>query len=149
MLNRLRYILAAVCFTASVACLLLWWRSTTYLDRSQGPVVAGWVLDLASFHGILEVGLGYDDTGQIAKAGWMRASSTTERFGFDLLDRKSKGEFGYSEEFETLFFPHWYPALIFALAGIAALRLGRRFTIRSAIIATTVVAALLGTAVVM
>ena len=37
--------------------------------------------------------------------------------------------------------------LIFAFAGVAALRLGRRFTIRSAIIATTVVAALLGMAV--
>jgi hypothetical protein len=38
------------------------------------------------------------------------------------------------------FFPLWYPALIFALAGVAVLRLGRRFTLRSAIIATAVVA---------
>jgi hypothetical protein len=44
-------------------------------------------------------------------------------------------------------FPHWYPALIFAIAGVAALRLGRRFTLRSAIIATTVLAGLLGLAV--
>jgi hypothetical protein len=41
-------------------------------------------------------------------------------------------------------FPLWYPALVFALAGIGALRLGRRFTLRSAIIATAVVAGLLG-----
>jgi hypothetical protein len=33
------------------------------------------------------------------------------------------------------------------VAGVAALRLGRRFTLRSAIIATTVVAGLLGMAV--
>ena len=43
-------------------------------------------------------------------------------------------------------FPLWYPALIFALAGVASLRLGR-FTLRSAIIATSVVAVLLGMAV--
>jgi hypothetical protein len=49
----------------------------------------------------------------------------------------------------SLHFPLWYPALIFALAGVATLRLGRCFTIRSAIIATTVVAGLLGMAVVM
>ena len=44
----------------------------------------------------------------------------------------------------SLYFPLWYPALIFALAGVAALKLGRRFTLRLAIIATTVVAGLLG-----
>ena len=47
----------------------------------------------------------------------------------------------------TIYFPIWYPALIFPLAGVGALRLGRRFTLRSAIIATTVVAGLLGMAV--
>jgi hypothetical protein len=46
-------------------------------------------------------------------------------------------------------FPLWYPALIFALAGVGVLRLGRRFTLRSAIIATTVVAGLLGMAAVL
>ncbi len=44
------------------------------------------------------------------------------------------------------FCPLWYPALIFALAGVASLRL-RRFTLRSALIAKTVLAGLLGMAV--
>ena len=48
-----------------------------------------------------------------------------------------------------VYFPIWYPALIFALAGVGALRLGRRFTLRSAIIATTVLAGLLGVAVIL
>jgi len=56
-----------------------------------------------------------------------------------------QGIFGARSRY--IYFPLWYPALIFALAGVAALRLGRRFTIRSAIIATTVVASLLGIAV--
>jgi hypothetical protein len=38
---------------------------------------------------------------------------------------------------------------MFAVAGVAALRLGRRFTLRSLIIATTVVAELLGMAVIL
>jgi hypothetical protein len=45
---------------------------------------------------------------------------------------------------EYVYFPLWSPALIFALAGVVALRLSGRFTIRSALIATTVVAVLLG-----
>ena len=46
-------------------------------------------------------------------------------------------------------FPVWYPALIFAIAGVAALRFRRQFSIRSALIATTVVAALIGMAAVL
>jgi hypothetical protein len=41
-------------------------------------------------------------------------------------------------------FPLWFPALVFTLAGVASLILDRRFTLRSAIIATAVVAGLLG-----
>jgi len=58
-----------------------------------------------------------------------------------------QGQFGSFAN--GVYFPLWYPALIFALAGVGALRLGRRFTLRSAIIATTVVAGLLGMAVVL
>jgi hypothetical protein len=53
------------------------------------------------------------------------------------------------DAFWRVSFPLWYPALIFALSGVALLRLGRRFTLRSAIIATTVVAGLLGMAVIL
>jgi hypothetical protein len=59
------------------------------------------------------------------------------------------GQFGAVDDKHSLYFPLWYPALIFALAGAASLKLGHRFTIRSAIIATTVVAGLLGMAVIL
>ena len=42
------------------------------------------------------------------------------------------------------YFPLWYPALIFALAGVGVLRFRRQFSIRSAFIAVSIVAALLG-----
>ena len=55
----------------------------------------------------------------------------------------------YGASGAAVYFPLWYPALIFALAGVGVLRLGRRFTLRTAIIATAVVAGLLGMAVVL
>lgn len=45
------------------------------------------------------------------------------------------------------FFPIRYPVPILALAGVTAMRVGCRFTLRSALIATAVVAVLLGMAV--
>ncbi|WP_428304343.1 hypothetical protein [Lacipirellula sp.] len=44
-------------------------------------------------------------------------------------------------------FPLWYPALAFALAALTAIRIGRQFTPRSALVGTSVVAAILGMAV--
>ncbi|WP_145431820.1 hypothetical protein [Lacipirellula limnantheis] len=46
------------------------------------------------------------------------------------------------------FCPLWYPALVFALAAVGILQIPR-FTIRSALIATTIIAALLGMVVVL
>jgi hypothetical protein len=51
---------------------------------------------------------------------------------------------GAKPRWTDLFFPLWYPALSFALFGVAALKLGCRFTLRWAIIATMVVAGVLG-----
>ena len=50
---------------------------------------------------------------------------------------------------KMVYFPLWYPALIFALAGVGVLRFRRQFSIRSALIATTVVAALIAVAVIL
>jgi hypothetical protein len=58
---------------------------------------------------------------------------------------KEHGLFGHTAI--GYYFPLWYPALIFALAGVAALRFRRQFSIRSALVCLTVVAALLGMAV--
>jgi hypothetical protein len=44
----------------------------------------------------------------------------------------------------TLYFPLWYPAIVFASMGVGVLRLGDRFTIRSMILMTTVISLLLG-----
>lgn len=56
---------------------------------------------------------------------------------------RSFGQYRY----RWFWFPAWYPALIFALAGVAVLRFGRQFSIRSALVTTTVLAALIAMAV--
>jgi hypothetical protein len=43
-----------------------------------------------------------------------------------------------------VYFPLWYASLIFALAGVGVLRVSRQFSIRSALICVSVVAALMG-----
>jgi hypothetical protein len=57
-------------------------------------------------------------------------------------DFKHGGQFGRNSD--SIYFPLWYPTLVFALAAVAAIRVGRRFTLRSTLIATAIVAALLG-----
>jgi hypothetical protein len=46
-------------------------------------------------------------------------------------------------------FPIWYASLVLALASVGVLRFRRQFSIRSALVATTVVAALVGLAVIL
>ena len=59
----------------------------------------------------------------------------------------NRGQFGLYHPGN--FFPHWYPALILALANVGVFRLRRQFSIRSAMIGLAVVAALLGMAVIL
>lgn len=153
MIKHLRHALASVCFAASVGCLGLWWRSYTnwdaiivpsalMLDRHTTAVLAHGRVDVAMQskeitvkHGLIRPDWRHDRTRDIAFIqGWNESRRYPESFG-------KRGN--------SVYFPLWYPALIFALAGVAALRLGRRFTLRSAIIATTVVAGLLGMSVVL
>ncbi|WP_145434493.1 hypothetical protein [Lacipirellula limnantheis] len=55
------------------------------------------------------------------------------------------GSFGQFQIIDLggVYFPLWYPALVFALAGAGVIRFRRQFSIRSALIAFAVVAALL------
>jgi hypothetical protein len=156
MAKFIRYALATVCFAASVGCLALWWRSV------QSPYSTDIVCTYPQVGGICSL-----DRGRLsARYYWMPPQSPglgpARRFEVstyyvggafaklagNIIDASAfekHGSFGCM--FNAIYCPLWYPALIFALAGIAPLRFGRRFTIRSAIIATTVVAGLLGMAV--
>jgi hypothetical protein len=146
MLTYLRYALATFCFAASVGCLALWWRSNTFpkclvLTSVYMPSTA---LHLDAYRGAGIVALRRHRTDPEGKIIESPSPYRQAILRYAIVKAES-GRFSVYNR--TILFPLWYPALIFALAGIAALRLGRRFTLRSALVATTVVAGLLGMAV--
>jgi hypothetical protein len=150
MLTYLRYALATFCFAASVGCVALWWRSYTISDAAFGPSpTPEHIIHFRAFRGSFAVG----HLAPLIPAKALPISSwhySVERISddFELFDsrRRPIANFGRTNG-GGFYFPLWYPALIVALAGIVSLRLDRRFTLRSAIITTTVVAGLLGMAV--
>lgn len=144
MAKFLRYALATFCFAASVGCLALWGLSYIVYERIhyQSPISAE-PIHFAAFRGSAHIGPMYAP--QVGMAWRHEPIVISESIHISTDARFGPPQFG---RYETgYFFPLWYPALIFALAGVGALTLGRRFTLRSANLATTVVAGLLGMAV--
>jgi hypothetical protein len=146
MLTYLRYALATFCFTASVGCLALGWRSQNNHLWILGGSGQGGESRVDVFGGYVFV-----FARPVRKV--LTPLRLTWAAGVQPRDQNADnnlqnciilfGHFGTVDE-NNLYFPLWYPALIFALAGVAALRFRRQFSIRSALIAVTVVAALLG-----
>jgi hypothetical protein len=153
MAKFLRYALATFCFAASVGCLALWRPSFT--SRTMGyfpyPSLPLHVIGFETFRGSLVVvsqELTPNRSGKFPPYASLSAQAMP--VDFESIDSRIKpvGRFGRVHASGIgIYIPLWYAALIFAVAGVAALRLGRRFTLRSAIIATTVLAGLLGMAV--
>lgn len=154
MVNYLRYALAAFCFAASVGCLALWRRSMSTQDVLIGPSyvrpTVGLLLDAVDGVGIATV---------VFESS---RNSNPPPFNpkWKYLSRQANAIEGRREQMEPMFEQHgaillsfkdgmaycalWYPALVFALAGVGVLRCRRQFSIRSALICVSVVAALLG-----
>lgn len=141
MLKAIRYTLAAICLAASVGCLALWWRSLgppssiRYVSATKDwrlLLTTGKGVALVSPRVILPPGVA---SGRIESDGGIAGI-------LEWQIRKSRsgvfGRFGRS-----VYFPLWYPALVFALAAVAAIRI-RRFTLRSGLVGMSVVAVLLG-----
>jgi hypothetical protein len=147
MLKYLRYALATLCFAASVGCLALWWRSGSTTDLAISPYEVSPLRTLAlkSAGGRLTLCHFVHRANQVDWRSISMPASDDPTLAF--LPDDPTDWFGH--HLKDYYFPHWYPALVFALAGVASLRLGRRFTLRSVIIATTAVAVLLGMAVIL
>ena len=147
--SLLRYTLAAIFFAASVGCLGLWGWSASH---SQWEVAASYYAQQQSVHFEAIGGFAIAWTGH----GRPRVGWKTEAIELSVPSQavanavSAHGLFGWpaTPRERFLHFPLWYPALVFALAAVGVLRIGQRFTIRLALIATTVVAALLGMIVV-
>ena len=149
MLTYLRYAPATVFFAASIGCLALWgWTSTfheqefraTYYAPTRTPFVA-----VAC--GQLHTGLG---SGRVPPPGagpglslrWRKMGAGPKAFYQSVVEKRGF----FSTYYESVLFPAWLLAMVLAAAAVAMLKI-TRFSLRSAIIATTVVAGLLGMAV--
>ena len=149
MLTVIRYTAAALCLAASVGCLLLWWRSFTYYDQvTLGIPFQVERAYVTTFYGSCDVTV---EGGDFHFAGrqrrWQFSTTHKDRMGrLSDIDMVNRGGFGRGHA--CFYFPLWYPALIFALASVGILRVNR-FTIRSALVGMTIVAALLGMIVVL
>ncbi|QDT71740.1 hypothetical protein [Lacipirellula limnantheis] len=144
----LRYALATLCFAASAICLMWFGRSQTcqIVSQIQKSYFQG---EVETFNGMVGVRMHHQKVAQVGGQ-----SGSFRGFPPESLIREwpgpldvAKGKFGYRQG--VVYFPLLYPALIFALAGVASIRLGCRFTLSSAIVATTVMTGLLGIAVIL
>lgn len=146
-----RYALAIVCLAASVGCLALWvWTSIHRTSRLAAiyPAASRTVYFMAN-DGDITVGLGHPlTTRQTARGVRFAAVIMDEQEIRGLQEwRLEFGRFSYANLASRC--PTWYPALIFTLAGVGVLRFRRQFSIRSALVCLSVVAALLGMVVVL
>ena len=148
MLTYLRYALATFCFAASVGCLALWWRSQLQETGAIGPTyINGTIISLSLIDGGSNIVVG-----KATLDSWHFSSSPLSPVVVaDLNEKLVRRQFAAKRFTDHrhiwVYFPLWYPALIFSLAGVGVLRFRRRFSIRSALIAVSVVAALPGMAV--
>ena len=146
MLTYLRYALATFCFAASVGCLALCWRSFEVTDRLG--IVAPRLLGSHSVYITAREGNSFViavRSAQMTPSGISLNSRAVG--GRSVLDELASRHGHFATFTGGFYFPLWYPALIFALAGVGVLRFRRQFSIRSALICVSVVALLLGMAV--
>lgn len=153
MLKVFRYVLATTCFAMSIGLLSLWGWTVTHrnqLIRLSYIPQAGYSTSGALFTGV-NSGEAFLSAPQNSvhwsDGSWLRCQSAivTEEWRQSFASGHSQGLFGVRKD--SVYFPIWYPALIFAIAGASALKINGRFTLRSAIIAVSVMAGLLGMSV--
>jgi hypothetical protein len=144
--RKLRIAWSVMCAIATVLLIVLWVRSYWWLDGISSPMSNGLGFQVYSTDGRIvcsegspagptqskpwELNIGYEHTLEGAEA-----SNSVFR-GFDILREpcvtRIRG-------------PHWFPVLIFAaLTAAPWLRGSRKFSLRTLLIATTLVAVVLG-----
>lgn len=147
-----RNILATFFLMASVGCLLLWWRSMSTWDVLIAPTALthGRHATVVLSRGRVDVTVQSKEITAkhgLTRPGWSHEQTADVEFIQDWNEPLSyAGSFGQGRR--SFYFPLWFPALIFGLASIGIMRVGR-FTIRSALLVTTVVAALFGMVVIL
>lgn len=149
MLKYIRYTLAALCFAASVGCLALWWRSTTHFESVGGSVNGSTLLRVSAYCGRCNIRLNNFRNSRPTKWRYNSEEFDAEFKSLNTLPPYFAASASHGPRTQRrVVFPIWYPALVFALASVGIMRVGR-FTLRSVLVGMTIVAVLLGMVVVL
>ena len=153
MLKYLRFAVTAICLTACVLLIALWVRSYTWRDNVKVPLPADRYIYFASEVGIAAFLIRENNTGvaRIEINSWPCNSEDIRFFPFN--NHYSYSPLGsYAWWFDDTGFgaiaPYWFPAVLFTALAVAPwIRQWQwRFSLRALLIATTIVAVVLGLA---
>jgi hypothetical protein len=124
----------------------MWVRSQWYVDNVSGPISATYVFQAASVPGALAVSM-WENTEE--GASWLYECDGIDEwwrtFG-GLYTSRVWGTFTYSNQLSAIFVPSWFLVTITATLGILPWtnRFSGRFSLRTLLIAITLVAIVLG-----
>jgi hypothetical protein len=131
----LRIAFSATCLIACVLLIVLWVRSQHHLDSANGPLL-GKELIATSRNGGVALGWGNRSISKWHVKHVKEPTSSREGYTYVL-------GFGVNAAIPAIFVPHWFTVLLSAFLAIAPW-LRWRFTLRTLLIATTLVAVVLG-----
>ena len=141
--RKLRIAWSIICGVACVLLFVLWVRSYWWWDTVQGPLTGGVQFSAGSHHGRLAVGTGAFEIVPVTSWGRQSVQSYYEAVAALRWIAPSGFAFFHAGGSWAIHIPHW-----FATSGLAALAaapwLRWRFRLRTLLIATTVVALVLG-----
>ena len=152
--RKLRIAWSVAWSIVAVLLIALWVRSYSKWDQLSGEAIDNtWIL-ARSLHGEIALCGGYDAVSPLVPLDWSTHSNLQVRDQFVTADNGSigtslegRGTLGFcliaGNSSLNVFFPHWFPpVLVLAIAAIPWLRW--RFSLRTLLIATTLVALVLG-----
>jgi len=154
MLKSLRIAVTALSLTACVLLSVLWVRSYWWTDTVAGPLSETKRLVIGSVTGWLQFRLDDRKGEPVNMTRWRLKSDSLQRL-YDQIRALHKGAriqpIGETAHFgmngDTFFMPYWFPVLVTCIMA-AALGIWRRcrlsFSLRTLLIATTLVAVVLG-----
>jgi hypothetical protein len=145
MLKFTRHAAFVVLALLGVTFVAVWLRSFYRLDAGMGPCYLFSERSLAvySYAGKIDVAL-LDDSTTVPRPPWQLESCEVPQ-QFELAAKKQKWYFRAVDRTEWgLSCPTWFPGAIIGLLAITVLRFNQRFSVRSAMFATTAIAILLG-----
>ena len=140
LLKYLRFAVSALCLVASLLLIALWVRSYQTIDSLMGPLIGAQGFSLLSDRGRLNlvVFIGGDEG---VENEWGQSSYAVATANWEIIGRPWAFNSSPSESWYVRA-PHWFPA--FVVAALASVPWFRRFSLRTLLIAMTLVAVLLG-----